>query len=141
MKEPFDGFPVVADPGDDDLEIIGGVGIVAIYWRHDVDSSLYSLADCCLVYCWMRKMTNSAGLTGSDADQADQSPVVDVVLRHRRLVAFDEVRLCRGRPLQRPAAPVVVRKSPIVCRIRAHSGSSFGSNTTHCVPSSIEAST
>ena len=41
----------------------------------------------------MRTITNSAGFTERDADDADQPAVVDIRLRHRRAVAFDEVRL------------------------------------------------
>src|SRR3954470_22101780 len=41
-----------------------------------------------------------------DPDQADQPPVVEVVLGHRRPVAADEVRLLRLRPHQRAGLPL-----------------------------------
>src|SRR5881227_45414 len=42
-----------------------------------------------------------------DADQADEPPVVEVVLGHRRAVAADEVRLLRLISQQRAVLPLV----------------------------------
>src|SRR3954447_2160281 len=42
-----------------------------------------------------------------DADQADQPPVIEVVLRHRRAVALDEVGLLRSVAEQRAVHPFV----------------------------------
>src|SRR6266436_1065165 len=44
-------------------------------------------------------------LYGSDADQTDQSPVVDIVLSHRGAVAFHEERLVGFCPLQGTTSP------------------------------------
>ena len=55
----------------------------------------------------MRKITNSAGRRRRDADQADEPAVVDVVLRHRRAIAADEVRLLRLVAEQRALLPLV----------------------------------
>ena len=81
-------------------------------------------------------------LDGSDADQTDQPAIVDVILRHRGTVAFHEERLVGFCPLQGTTSPGGGQEiRDCLPNARAQSGSSLGSNTTHCVPLSMQCST
>ena len=51
-----------------------------------------------------------------DTDLADQAAVEDVILRHRRLVAFDEARLVLGAPEQRAKTPLAAQTGSFLQR-------------------------
>jgi hypothetical protein len=70
-----------------------------------------------------------------DADLADQTSVEDVVLRHRRPIVGDKGRFLFSLSEKCAEAPLAGQSSRIVSVTRAQSASSFGSKTTHCVPS------
>ena len=68
-------------------------------------------------------------------------PLSMSVWRHRRAVALDEERLLGlACPRARRCATPRSGSCAIDRRTRAHSGSAFGSKTTHCSPRSIDAS-
>src|SRR5262245_16908173 len=93
-----------------------------------------------MVFCEIRKMTNSAGLTGATPIKQmslplSQSSCVMVVRSHLTKNASSCVV-----PISAPLRQTVRRKLVIDVRIALHVGSEFGSNTAHCVPRSIDCS-
>ena len=99
-----------------------------------LDRPLYQSA----VFWLMRKMTNSAGFIGAIPIRQLRSAVVDVVLSHRRPVAFHEERLVLGRADQGAIEPELTEKVADQAADVGPVVSPFGSNTTHCVPLSID---
>ena len=70
-----------------------------------------------------------------EADQDVDDAEVDVVLRGRLPVALARSRPPAGvLPWNAPCRNRSCMNAPTFSRICAHSGSSLGSNTTHCVP-------
>ncbi len=69
-----------------------------------------------------------------EADQDVHDAAVDVVLGGGFGVALDEVGVARAAAWKAPWRNRSCMKAPMLSRICAHSGESFGSNTTHCVP-------
>ena len=86
------------------------------------------------VFWKTRKMTNSAGRTGAMPISKIRRPFRMSSCGHGRAVAGDGERLLLLRPSSAPSRHWVRRKSVMVSLTRAHSRSSFGSKTTHCVP-------
>ncbi len=75
--------------------------------------------------------TNSAGFSGAKADDDVDDAVVDVGLRRRLAVALHLERLARLVPWNAPCLNRPSMNALMLIVIAVHSGSAFGSNTTH----------
>ena len=88
----------------------------------------------------MRKITNSAGLTGAIPTSQIGRPasmsagvIVSGLHRTRNACSSED-------PWRAPLRQIIARKSDIVSLTRAQVVSSYGSKTTHCVPSRSDSS-
>ena len=75
--------------------------------------------------------TNSAGLSGAKPTTMLTMPRLMSFCVVVSLVALDEVGIARRLPWNAPCRNRFCMNAPTFSRICAHSGSSFGSNTTH----------
>src|SRR6266849_1398970 len=73
-------------------------------------------------------------LQGCEADHDIDHAAIDIALRGGFAVALHEVGCLWRFAWKAPWRNRSCIKTPTLSRICAHSGSSFGSNTTHCVP-------
>ncbi len=81
------------------------------------------------------------GLDGRHADFADQTAQVALLNRVRLGVALDKERLGGAQAKQSAAAPDRGEEGADIAIDRDHRNGSLGSNTTHCVPRSMDFST
>ena len=89
----------------------------------------------------MRKMTNSAGLTGAMPISTISCPASTTSGGLISVVALDEEGVLGRGAEQRAVAPHAGQERVDVALDRSHRSRSFGSKTTHWVPSSMDFST
>src|SRR6476469_1975589 len=141
-ERPAHRDTVVADVGHDDQEVVGGIRVFPRHrWHFPLPFGAVQTSWGSRVFCWIRKITNSAGKTGATPTTQTSRPLAmsSSVMVERSQVTKNASSAVV--PASAPPRHTVVRKFDTVCRTSAHSDSSFGSNTTHCVPSSIDSST
>src|SRR5262249_20166696 len=119
-ERPADRRPVVTHARDDDLEVVDGVGVVPDDRRHRSSPSLLSAVGdgrragsgaaaraqvswASRVFCWIRKMTNSAGKTGA-------TPITQI---RRPFCRSSSVIVVRSQATKNASAAVVPARAPL----------------------------
>ena len=115
------------------LKFLYGSNRVALTVNSAIVALLGRQAVAAAVFCWMPITTNSAGLSGANPTMMLTMPRSMSYCVVVSAVAADEVRLPRRRALERALPEQALQERADDSRICAHSGSSLGSNTTHCV--------
>ena len=130
-----DAGDVAAVPLDPELEVLVRIEALRVDGELGHDDPLCSGLRSAPAICWIWMHDELGRLQRREADDDVDDAEVDVVLRGRLVVALDEVGRRAGVvPWNAPWRNRLCMKAPTLSRICAQSGSSFGSNTTHCVP-------